>query len=390
MNSSRILIGKPYLETDKTSAYLKADVVFPDGVRTAFFSVPAAYGSAFGAELADCFVTAALPWCMRKGLDIESEAPVSRSILHSLKTRLIPGMSRGGGAYRAVEIFAEPSDLTYESGGLAGLCWSAGCDSFYTYMTHLHAPEGFRPTHLVNINAGVYEEPDIEGKFRRSSEKCEEDARTLGLKALNMDTNLHLVFPLLYITVCPERLAACLLAVQKGFGAGFVSSSYDLRHMKYDDDNAGFYELIIQDALSNRNITLSAPGAEVSRLEKIRRLSDFEPAQKMLHVCVRNETGNCTACGKCARVTVAMDALGTLGRFGAVFDLQYYEDHRDELWGQTVYRARAGNKLCADVLALLERTGRRPGEKALAHARMLAVVHRASNAHRRQMTENEV
>ena len=28
---NRILIGKPYVETDESSAYLKADILFPDG-----------------------------------------------------------------------------------------------------------------------------------------------------------------------------------------------------------------------------------------------------------------------------------------------------------------------------------------------------------------------
>ncbi len=390
MQNGRILIGKPYVETDESSAFLKSDVVFPDDVKTVFFSVPRAYEQAFAVELADCFVAAALPWCMRMGLDIESEMPVSRSILHSLKTRLIPGMTRHSEAYHAIDILAEPSDRVYANAGHVGLCWSAGCDSFYTYMTHLDAQDAYKPTHLLNINAGVYEEPDIGEKFRQTSEKCIGVAAAFGLKALNMDTNLHRVFPLLYLSVCAERLAACLLAIQKELSTGLVSSSYDLGRLKYEDDNAGFYELIIQDALSNQNISLFAPGAEVTRLEKIRRLSDFEPAQKMLHVCVRDEINNCSACGKCIRVMTALDALGTLDRFGAVFDLQTFREHRDEYWGHVVYRAQAHlNMLCADVLTLLRQSGRSPGEKALIRARMLAAVYKASNAHRRKMAENE-
>ena len=34
---NRILIGKPYVETDESSAYLKADILFPDGGQTVFF-----------------------------------------------------------------------------------------------------------------------------------------------------------------------------------------------------------------------------------------------------------------------------------------------------------------------------------------------------------------
>ena len=149
-----------------------------------------------------------------------------------------------------------------------------------------------------------------------------------------------LVFPLLYLSVCPERLAACMLSVQKELSAGFISSTHYLGHMSYQDNDAAFYELVIQDALSNQNITLSAPGVEVTRIEKLRRLSDFKPAQKMLHVCVMKEKTNCMTCGKCVRVVTALDAMGTLERFGAVFDLKYYRDHKDEIWGQVIYRAQ--------------------------------------------------
>ena len=384
---NRILIGKPYVETDESSAYLKADILFPDGGQTVFFSVSKAYKSAFAVELADCFVAAALPWCMRKGFDIVSEAPVSRSILHSLKTRLIPGMTNNSKVYHAIDIIAEPSDLAYENAGHVGLCWSAGCDCFYTYMTHLHAPDAYKPTHLLNINAGVFEGPDHKEKFQRASEKCIADAGIFGLKALNMDTNLHLVFPLLYLSVCPERLAACILSIQKELSSGFISSTHYLGHMRYEDDDAGFYELVIQDALSNQNITLSASGVEITRIEKLRRLSDFEPAQKMLHVCVMSEKTNCMTCGKCVRVVTALDVLGTLDRFSDVFDLSYYRDHKDEIWGQMIYRAPFDEQY-AEVLDVLKQSNKTLGEGALLRARILAVVHKASNVHRRAIMEN--
>lgn len=136
--------------------------------------------------------------------------------------------------------------------------------------------------------------------------------------------------------------------------------------------------LFIQDALSNQNITLSAPGVEVTRIEKLRRLSDFEPAQRMLHVCVMSGKTNCMTCDKCVRVVIALDAMGTLERFGAVFDLKYYRDHKEEIWGQVIYRAQL-NEYYAEVLAVLKESNKTPGEGALSRARILAAVHKASN-----------
>lgn len=386
MENERIIIEKPYREDDGTNAFLKSRILFPDKEETVFFSVPVSYGDALAVELADCFVAAAVSWCMRKGYDIESEAPVSRSILYSLRERLIPGMSKNSKVYRPVKIIAAPSDLKYEGRKYCGLGWSAGVDCFYTYMTHLNAPDGFCPTHLLNLNAGVFEEPDIAGKFQEASERCIRDAKRLGLEALNMDTNLHLVFAQHYLSVVTLRLGACVLALQKMFGAGHISATYGLGQMCYNDDNAGFYEMIIVSTLTNQNIVISAPGVEVNRIEKIRRLSDFEPAQKMLHVCVKSEDHNCAKCGKCVRVISALDALGKIDRFGEVFDLEYVRKHYDEIWGQVIYSRR--NVHCAEALAALKRSGRTLSQRAFIRARMLEAAHKAAEEHRKEILEN--
>ena len=386
MDNNQIIIKKPYREDDGMDAYLKARVLFPDKEQTVFFSVPISYADALAAELADCFVAAAFPWCMTEGYDIVSEAPVSRSILYSLKNRVIPGMSKNSKVYRPISITADPSDLKYESRKYSGLGWSAGVDCFYAYMTNLDAPEGYRPTHLLNINAGVFEEPDIDGKFKRASEKCRKDAMKFGLEALSMNTNLHLVFPKFYLSVYPSRLASCMLAIQKKFMSGLIAGSVELNRMHYNDEVAGFYELIIQNSLSNQNIALSAPGIEVSRAEKIRRIADFEPAQKMLHVCVKSEDRNCMTCDKCTRVIAVLDALGKIDNFGEAFDLDYFREHYDEIWGQVVYGRNYIHS--AEALAILKQSGRTPSKRAFIRARMLEAAHKAAEEHRTEILEN--
>ena len=386
MNENQIIIEKPYREDDGTDAYLKARILFPDKEETVFFSVPVQYGDYLAEDLADCFVAAAFPWCMKEGYDIVSEAPVSRSILFSLKNRVIPGMSRDSKVYSPIGVTAEPSDLKYDGREYSGLGWSAGVDSFYAYMTHLDAPEGFRPTHLLNINAGVFEEPAIDGKFKRASEKNAKDAEKFGLEALSINTDLHIVFPMFYLSVYPSRLASCMLALQKKFRSGLISGSVELNRMHYNDEVAGFYELIIQNSLSNQNINLSAPGIEVSRAEKIRRIADFEPAQKMLHVCVKSEDSNCMTCDKCTRVIAVLDALGKIDNFGDAFDLDYFRKHYDEIWGQVVYGRNYIHS--AEALAILKHSGRKPSKKAYMIARMLEAAHKAAESHRTEILEN--
>jgi hypothetical protein len=129
-------------------------------------------------------------------------------------------------------------------------------------------------------------------------------------------------------------------------------------------------------------------GVEVSRIEKIRRLSTFEPAQKKLHVCVRDEEHHCMRCGKCVRVLTALDALGTIDRFGEVFDLEYFYEHRDEIWGQAIYEGQH-NVHFAESLAVLKQSGRTPGKRAMLRARMLEVANKAAHEHEAQIMRSD-
>ena len=385
--NKNITIKKPYIEIKNDWAYLKAPVIFPDREETVFFAVRRKYEDCLCAELGDAFVVSALQWCMKEDLNIVSEAPVSRQILFSLRHRLIPEMSYKRRTYHPIKIEAEPSDLVFEGRKNVGLCWSAGSDSLYTLRTHMDAPEGFRVTHIVNINAGVYEEPDMEGKFIRSLDKCARDAEKLGLKDLSMNTNLHLCFPYLYMTVVSTRLAAAFLALQKGFKAGYISSTHAMKSMKFVDYDVTYCEMVVQSSLSNQNVCLRAPGVETSRMGKLEKIVDFTPAQEMLYVCVKEEETNCMRCIKCSNVIASLDAMDQLEKFKKVFDLDYCRSHMDEIWGCVINAADQG-VVNHEPLILLEAKGRSPSPRAYRRARILAAADKAAQSHEDVIREN--
>ena len=382
-----ITIKKPYIETEEDWSYLKAPVVFPDREETVFFAVKKEYEDCLCTELGDAFVAAAFQWCMRENLNIICEVPVSRSILHSLRHRLILEMAIDSKTYRQIDITAEPSDLVFENRINVGLCWSAGMDCFYVLKDHMDAPESFKVTHLLNVNAGVNEEPDIDGKFLRAMDKCHRHAEKLGLKDLSMNTNLHLVFPYLYLTVVPARLASAFLALQKGFRTGYVSSSYELRHMRFIDHDSGYCELTVQSSLSNQNVILRAPGVEVSRAEKCRQLIDFKPAQEMLHVCLKEEETNCMRCVKCCNLIASLDAMDSLDKFGKVLDLDYCHSHMDEIWGRIIFASRHGFRQ-NEPLTILKAHGKVPSQRAYRRAKMMELADKAAMAHEDKLKEN--
>lgn len=382
------IIGHPFIEISGGMAYLKARITLPEGESLCFFAVPEEYADILTAELADCFVAAALPWCMRNKLSIRSEAPVSRFLLYSIKNRLIPQMSRNSKCYHNIEIEAEAGNLVLPGKGYAGTGWSGGADCMYTLMHNLEAPEkGYRLTHLLNINAGVFEEPDIEGKFDTARKLCKKAAAHFGLESLSIDTNIHQLFPALYLSVCAFRIASAMLALQKGFKAYLFSSTYDLRTFDYVDDNAGFYEYAILSSLSNQNIHFVDCGCEVTRIEKLRQISDFKPALEMLQVCVKEQDKNCMRCGKCIRTTAALYALGKLENFDRVFDVPYFYEHKDEILGDILFHK--ANIHYGEIISLIEKKGMEFSPRARHRARILAAADKAAKAHASALTGDD-
>jgi hypothetical protein len=383
----KIIINKPEIRSYDGICRLEAEIEFPEVTKTVYFSFPEEYMDGLCDENADAFLAAALLYCMRRGLDIECRAPVSRPMLYWLEERMVKQLADNCEHYSRINIKAQPFDKIFDNKGYVGLCWSGGVDSFYSLAENMDAPKGFRPTHLLNINAGVYEEPDIAGKFARSSEKTIRDAEYFGLKALNIDTNLHETFPDLYISVFGFRLGAALLAVQKSFRTGMISSSYELKYLGIDENVEGYYEFLTQSSLSNRNITLRVPGVEISRIEKLRRLADFPPAHDRLFVCVKEEGRNCCRCDKCARVISALDALGRLEEFGGSFDLSYVHDNIDDIWGKVIHGAKE-SVYCAEPVGMYRRSGRSFSPKALLRAKMLDAAQKAAANHEKEIRKN--
>lgn len=118
--------------------------------------------------------------------------------------------------------------------------------------------------------------------------------------------------------------------MQKLFGVFLNSAGYEFQRFSFVPENSAYYELFVLGNLETDNTVFYSSGGQVTRMQKLEELSEFPLAQKYLHPCIYAGDTNCGKCGKCIRTLGALYALGTLDRFAAVFDLDAFEQNKND------------------------------------------------------------
>lgn len=135
---------------------------------------------------------------------------------------------------------------------------------------------------------------------------------------------------------------ACL-AIQRGVRYYYLSGEFSyLQHMDMHFDKMlcnidEMTELYIYGLMSTERMEIILEGAQYTRIEKVKKVAEYEPAYRYLNVCVmwgsqKEEAENCSRCLKCARTMKELDVIGRLDRFSGVFDVEWYKQNRKRLW----------------------------------------------------------
>lgn len=290
----------------------------------------------------DSFVVALLPRAMRRQEDIKCAAPVSGSLLYQINEYLVPVLSSKMKDYHLIRVEADAvNDLT-DCAGAVATGYSGGVDSMHTVMNMTAGGKSpFKLTHLMIANCGAYEGGNDERKISYFTDKANNGIiKDTGLKLLLVDTNLHQILnDELYLSVISYRLTACVLALQKLFAVYFVSTTYEFAKFSFDINDSAYADLFLFPYLSTKTTSLYSTGGHKPRIEKLKDLSDYEPARKYLHPCLMTRRNRDCRCYKCVFTKAALYALGTLDRFEEVFDIEEFEKNKDWYIAQTiVYR----------------------------------------------------
>lgn len=330
-NKDPIIIHVPSVVKKDGKARIVCDIEYDKNVRNVWFEVDEEYAEFLCTERSDAYVVGLLNLAMREGRDIICDVPMTEELLYQLNTYLIPSLARHGKAMYATKIIAKTDSSPLPNYGAVGTGLSCGVDSLHALANHHNSdyPEK-EITHLVINNVGAFDDHDEQ--YRYQLEHARSFCQEYGFNLVETNSNLHLVFDQCHLFVHTYRNCFCVLLLQKLWktyysgSSGKDFSSFSLK----DNDVQGcaYYELLSLQCFSTRQLKFYSEGGAVTRFDKTKRIVDFEPAHKYLHVCVMNNGSNCSKCTKCRRTLFDLDALGELDKFSHVFDISYYHNNR--------------------------------------------------------------
>ena len=391
MEEPVLIIKKPIIELIGDNAVLKSEIVENGVGRTMFFSVEKRFARGLVDNLSDAFLVAVFSHCMIEKLNIVCEAPVSRHLLYSLKNRLIPELSARTERYHQISITADADDTVFQSEKAVGVGWSGGVDCMYTFMKNRNSElPHYKITHLVNINAGAFE-GSLENcmrEFAFASEKAKKAAEEFGLEHIDIDTNIHLLYDEIYLSVAPQRLCAAVLALQKLFSNYYISSAYEVTSLSFDENNSAYYEFTICSSLCTQNTSFYDIGSNATRIEKLKQIAEDDFSRKNLHVCVKESDRNCGHCLKCIRTISALYALEKLENFSEAFDLGFVYENIDMILGKTYHYRKSQH--FGESVSLMNAKGMELSFKAKKYAAFLDAAEKAIEKHRDTLLKNEV
>lgn len=331
-------IGKPYLESDKGTVKLCAQVEVPrEGQGILFFEVDKKWGEYLVTELSDAFVLAVLKRAMSNGWDICFETPMSEDLCYQLTTYGIPVLSGMTDIYRDILLKGEITDLVLPTAGKAGTGFSGGVDSFYSVLKHKNSrfPK-HDVTHLVLARNGaasssVPQKPAREW-FDASNKKFARSAAELGMEYIGIWSNI----PDFYRKEscgngCLIQTSSFIHALRKLFKNYYWASALrtdviDFQEYSHTGDG-GFIDPFLVPLVSVDGLRFHHSGGEASRMEKVEYIADFPIVQKSLTVCGSLDAGNCGNCVKCLRTMAELNSIGKLKQFKESFPVKNYLKH---------------------------------------------------------------
>lgn len=346
-------IGKIYTHRTDGQARLCADISRNGRGITLWFGVEESQEDFLCTQRSDAFVMALLPAAMRGGHRIICETPMSQRLHYQLTNYLIPSLCTAGDWYHPVTIQAPLTAEKISNKGGVGTGFSGGVDCLYSIMTHGKNSD-YPLTHIALFNVGVFEGPGFREGFRKSCGNARGFADEMGLELVGLDSNISEVLPERFLDVYSFRNLAGAMALQGLFSVYLLSSGHDVANFYFDLHNSATYDLLTVHCAQTESLSVYLSGAQTPRSGKLNALSGWMPAHRWLHPCVYGHVGekNCGHCKKCARDMTTLYALGTLERFGAVFDIAAYKKALPQRLGFVL--ANRGNHLYDETLALLK------------------------------------
>ncbi len=310
-----------------------------------WFDVPSEYKYALCAERSDAFVVALLYFAMVAGEDIKTDIPITEQLLYQLKEYVIPALCRKDDGFDTViHIIADTAHECPKNDNFVGTGISCGVDSFSTVLQHINddIPDDFMLTHLTLFNTGSMNftgygkvssleewRSDTVKEFDTRIEIGKNVANELGLKFIDIDTNIPDLYQGLFYCSHLYRNCSAVLATQKMWRYYYYASAGEgIKSNVTLRTSPAEYDTLVLPLISISNLDFYSGGLVLERLEKTSLMADNKIVQKYINVCAY-ETDNCGKCSKCIRTMLALDLLGKLDNFKESFkDMSFYRANK--------------------------------------------------------------
>ena len=314
------------LEINTETAKASAKVEWEDSDRpaiTVFFETPAEFAQDLDANPHSFLAGCLPPAIFHAEKRIKMDYPVCPNFLEGLNTIMAHFAhwygKDGQGPVLEVESLTKPRLGAPRK--RTGIFLSGGIDSLAAlYSNH----QRFSPDHPAYIKDGILIHGfDIGGRlkwgakqhvFDRAKAAMAEVAADAGLTLIPMLTNIrHLADSrMFWIKVFfGAVLAACGHALDKRFDLLYIASSYDIPNL-----NPCASHPMIDPEYSSYSLLFRHRDLIMSRLEKVRLVSEWETGLNNMRVCFANAKNqyNCGRCEKCVRTMAELEAIGALDK----------------------------------------------------------------------------
>ncbi len=329
-------IGKPWVEKGDKYALQYCKVSLGETERTIYFQLETEFSDFLCFERGDAYLIGLLNLAMRERCDIFSDVPLTRELVHQIKTELIPALVKYAPQLYSPEIHAELADKPLVSAGKTGTGCSCGIDSLFAIKTLTdNQTSDYTIDYVTLNNVGAYTYAGVTSDARKVNNEMNAKAfcKQYGHKLIMTDSNFAEAFPQDHLKTHLYSSCFAIHMLCKLWGryyyasaGGDMESFFQLTNNHLED--AARYDLIALPAFSTSQMRICNQGGTVTRFEKTKALAEFEPAQHHLNVCLTQGKGNCGRCSKCLRTLWALDAMGKLEEFRKVFDIDFYLNHR--------------------------------------------------------------
>ncbi len=348
-----IVIEKPFIKELKKKTRLLCDIIVDGEKRRVYLEVDKEYGKYLCYERCDAFLIVLFFYAMISGHDIICKSMVSEDLYYQITEYLIPLFQRNSyNKLKMINITCKTA-TNVKNIGAVGTGITCGVDSFYTIFNNINNPLNSKKlTHLVIMSlADSYKK---NGQYKRVTKalysKATRVSKKLGLPIVKLKSNMRELFPIPPMHTLIRMYG--VYALQKLFGVYYFSSGYPIWTFNLEDcsliDSAR-YDLLLCKELTTKNLFIYSDGSQMTRLDKLKFIANYDIVRKNLHVCV-NDSYNCGVCSKCVRTITAIDSINCLDDFKSVFNINYYEKNRDYYFKKIVEMYNSGDLFIFDFV----------------------------------------